>query len=75
MSLATRLASVVTRVADEFNTVRDEQVEHIYWDDVLDVWPTPTTKYAVRHWHSEHDVTASAPTGMSGKDIWFKRSA
>lgn len=73
MSLATRITSLVTRLADEFKAVRAEQIEHIYWNSTTDTWPAHNPKYAVHHWHSEHDSTAIAPSqGESGKDIWWK---
>lgn len=71
MSLASRISSLATRVATEFNNIRDEQVEHIFWNKTTDTWPTADTKYTVHHWHSENDATASPPTGLGEFDIWW----
>ena len=71
MSLATRITSVVQAIAAEFNALRGEQVDHIFWNSTTDTWPAANLSYDIHHWHSEHDPTATPPTGLSGSDIWW----
>lgn len=58
-------------LASSWTILHSDQVDHVFWNKTTATWGATNLAYSVHHFHSEHDLNATVPAGVTDLDIWW----